>query len=61
MYNLLKHNIKNHIKPMKNKYKNSFLNDNSAVFTCTNKLMKKLIVTCEEGIEYSKVDFISVV
>ena len=56
MYDLLKHNIKNHIKPMKNKYKNNFLNENGAGLTCDDKLTKKLISTCEEGVDYSRLE-----
>ena len=59
MYQVTKHNIKNYSKPMKNKYKNSFLNEFGAGLTCSDKLVEKLVSTCEEGIDYSKLDFIS--
>lgn len=61
MYNLEQHNIKNYTKPKKNKYKNSFLNENGAGLTCNDKLTKKLISTCEEGIDYSRLNSTSVV
>ena len=54
MNDLVKHNIKNYIKPMKNKYKNSFLNEFGEGLTCNDKLTKKLIATCEEGIDYKE-------
>ena len=61
MYELLKHNIKNYSKPIKNKYKNSFLDENGAGFTCRDELIKKLISTCEEGIDYTRLNITSVV
>jgi hypothetical protein len=46
---------------MKNKYKNSFLNENGAGLTCSDKLAGKLISTCEEGLDYSRFYTTSVV
>ena len=39
----------------KQKHKPSFLNENGVGITSEDELMKKLISTCEEGVDYTKV------
>jgi len=45
----------NTIQNYKQIKKPSFLNENGAGITSEDELMKKLISTCEEGIDYTKV------
>jgi len=51
-YILKKTNMK---QDYKQKNKPSFLNENGEGITSENELMKKLISTCEEGVDYTKV------
>jgi len=51
-YILKKTNMKQDYKQRK---KPSFLTENGAGITSEDELMKKLISTCEEGVDYTKV------
>jgi len=53
---ILKYILKdtNPTQDYKQKQKTSFLDVNGAGLTNEDELMKKLISTCEEGIDYSK-------
>ena len=54
---LIKYLLKdtNNMIENKQKHKPSFLDENGAGKTRDDELMKKLISTCEEGIDYTKV------
>ena len=56
MNDLVKNNIKNYINPLKKrKIKIGFLDEFGAGITGKDKIIKNLISTCEEGIDYSKI------